>query len=572
MHKHAQITLFMILGVSLLLLIVLVYLFMPLTVNQEQVQDSIGTDQVLTGEAEALQLAISTCMEEKLREAISASGNNTAKIESYLKIQGAKCFKTSGNIQVSYEPPLHVSLSNSLLTANLRTIVSLGTVKQVIETYTIQVTPEMMDSINTTDVQIGEDNFGLKVERYGENAPLYTVGEIIVEYNQTPPQDYDAFVEELGILSRENFFGDDIVFPDSEIGEILKEFANTEVLYFNESEKPYLELQSKLLQQHFIKKVYRNSIMPLNQEEASPLPEIFRQVETPKNDYLYALQWSLFNWGLFFGKQGADINIIPAWDITTGSKDVIIAVIDQGVAANPDIFASMRPTRNFDFLDDDIDITPNGFAEHHGTHVAGIITSQIDNQFGIAGVCPDCSLISMRITNESGLLTTKILARAVAKAVTQGAKIVSMSLGTPQYSQQLDSFFTKLSEAGILFVASAGNAGTTARTYPGAYTGVISVGASTNTDERARFSNYGSWVDIYAPGELIISSCSDKYYCFSSGTSMAAPFVAGTAGLLKSVDPRLSPQGVELVLKRTADQINDINRLNAGEAVKAVAR
>ena len=204
--------------------------------------------------------------------------------------------------------------------------------------------------------------------------------------------------------------------------------------------------------------------------------------------------------------------------------------------------------------------------------MAGIIASEANNSRGIAGVCPKCRIINMRIMDGDGYADSKTLMNAVLKSVAAGAKIVSMSLGSTERSDYEELIFSQLSQKGIIFVAAAGNDGTDEKNYPAAYKGVIAVAATDNADSLSYFSNYGSWVDISAPGEFILSACGANAYCFLSGTSMATPVVSGVIGLMKSINSSLTPAQAESALKQTADPIKGSNiRINAAKALAYVS-
>ena len=143
-------------------------------------------------------------------------------------------------------------------------------------------------------------------------------------------------------------------------------------------------------------------------------------------------------------------------------------------------------------------------------------------------------------------------------------------MGGTYYSSYEEKIFDLLLEKGVVFVAAAGNDGVNEKNYPAAYNSVISVAATNNLDELAYFSNFGDWVDLAAPGELIFSSCDSKSYCFSSGTSMATPIVSGVIGLMMSVDNNLSPNDIKGILKSSSDIVNGVKRINAGRALEYI--
>jgi len=293
-------------------------------------------------------------------------------------------------------------------------------------------------------------------------------------------------------------------------------------------------------------------------------------VQNGVNDEFYSYQWYLKNNGQFFEGIEADINIEEAWNVSIGANTSIIAIIDTGIFSNPDLSPNILYNKSFNILDNDYNIYPKDDGEYHGTHVAGIIASQIDNSMGIAGICPKCKIINMRIMNSSLKTDSSSVLKAIFLSIKNGAKIISMSFGGSYYSEYEAKIFKDLSDSGIIFVASAGNDGNNQEKYPAAYPGVISVGATDNTDQITSFSNYGSWVDIFAPGYDILSSCGVYDYCFASGTSMSTPMVSAIIGLMKSVNNSLTPLEIENMIKDNSDSVNGIRRINAGKILSHI--
>ena len=204
----------------------------------------------------------------------------------------------------------------------------------------------------------------------------------------------------------------------------------------------------------------------------------------------------------------------------------------------------------------------------HGTHVAGTIAAALDNLTGnpaeaegVVGVAPQARILAYKVCAADGTCTDFAIEQAIARAVADGAKVINMSLGDTAFSQSLDDAVQAAWNAGLVIVAGAGNDGTTAPFYPAALDNVIAVGAFDEDHRRASFSNYGSWVDISAPGNAIFSSypidmCAGwttpgdiGCYTWNSGTSMATPHVAGAAALIWSrSDVTSNSQVVDLLL------------------------
>ncbi|WP_281890341.1 S8 family peptidase [Paenibacillus sp. YYML68] len=219
-----------------------------------------------------------------------------------------------------------------------------------------------------------------------------------------------------------------------------------------------------------------------------------------------------------------------AWDITAGAAEVRIAVIDTGVQLNhPDLAGKL--TNGYDFVDGDSQPEDrNG----HGTHVAGIAAAVTNNGGGIAGVAPLVSIIPVRVLGDDGNGSLSAVADGIVYAANQGAQVVNLSLGSPYSSLTLQNAVQYAWSRGSVIVAAAGNDGSSVPSYPANDANVLAVASTNETDVKSSFSNYGTWVEVAAPGEDILSTYTGSYYAYLSGTSMAAPHVAGVAALLAS--------------------------------------
>ena len=268
-------------------------------------------------------------------------------------------------------------------------------------------------------------------------------------------------------------------------------------------------------------------------EYAEPNYYRYATATTPDDTYFGRL-WGLNNTGQSvngtFGTADADIDAPEAWDITTGSSDVIIAVIDSGVDYNhPDLSANIwsntgeianngidddgngyiDDVRGWDFVDDDNNPMDSN---DHGTHVAGTIAAKGNNATGITGVCWTAKIMPLRAGNAYGQLSTSAIILAINYARINGAKVINASYGGGPLSISVKNAIIAAGNAGILFVAAAGNAGTdndTAPFYPSSYdvSNIISVAATDQDDAKASFSNYGAVsVDVGAPGNNIYSA------------------------------------------------------------------
>lgn len=255
------------------------------------------------------------------------------------------------------------------------------------------------------------------------------------------------------------------------------------------------------------------------------------------------------------------IQVPTAWRITTGSQQVVIAVLDSGVKLDhPELAGKL--TAGYDFVNRDE--TPDDDSGH-GTHVAGLIGAAINNGQGLAGVCPGCRIMPVKVLNADNLGTWGNLARGILFATDNGARIINLSLGSIYPSQTLDAAIAYARQHDVLVVAAAGNTGQQQPFYPAALEGVIAVGATNAQDEWWALSNYGDFIDLTAPGDLIYSTfhqLDNAYsgYTYMSGTSMATPFVSGLAGLVLSIYPQFSAGDVTAALMTGADDLGTSGR------------
>ena len=299
------------------------------------------------------------------------------------------------------------------------------------------------------------------------------------------------------------------------------------------------------------------------------------------NDTHFPLQWDY-----------QLMNLPQAWDVTTGSDNIIVAVIDTGVLFNhPDLNGRLIP--GFDFISDpttagdndglDADATDVGddpkhtSSSFHGTHVAGTIGAATNNGSGVAGVTWQTKIMPLRVLGAGGG-TDADIAQAIRYAAglpnnsgslpTQRANIINMSLGGPGISQTMQDAITAARAQGVIVVAAAGNENTNTPSSPAALNGVISVSAVDLNSQKAPYSNFGPTIDVAAPGgntaadlngdgfpDGILSTLGDDggdfFFRFYQGTSMASPHVAGVLALMLAVNPNLTPSDIDQLLAGT---------------------
>lgn len=268
-------------------------------------------------------------------------------------------------------------------------------------------------------------------------------------------------------------------------------------------------------------------------------------LERLPNDPLYADQWS-----------ARQVRAPRAWDTATGDADVVVAVLDTGVDRSHEDLSRGVSSAGANF------VTPTGTTDDdhgHGTLSAGVVAARTDNGRGVAGMCWRCTILPVKVLGSNGSGSTSDVASGIVYAADRGAEVINMSLGATQTSITLQAAVTHAEEQGSLLVASAGNRGTTERTYPAAYPSVVGVAAVDADQRRYTWSSYGAWVDVAAPG-CTPSTDADpaRRYSWYCGTSAAAPVVAGIAGLAFSLAEAPDHGEVRRALRSAAAPVGDI--------------
>ncbi|MGB0653641.1 MAG: S8 family serine peptidase [Thermoplasmatota archaeon] len=261
----------------------------------------------------------------------------------------------------------------------------------------------------------------------------------------------------------------------------------------------------------------------------------FHASYVPSETYYGCCQWGI-----------QDVGVETAWDTTLGSTSVTLAILDSGLRKSHEDIGNYL--QGYDFVYNDNN--PND-ANGHGTHVTSTAAGLTDNGLGVAGVA-QATVLPVRVLNGAGSGTHSQIANGVTYAADQGADILSMSLGGPGSQTILDAI-NYADASGALIIAATGNDNGPVG-YPAAYSNVVAVGAYDQNQNRASFSNYGSQMEISAPGVQIAAAYNrnDSDYVYQDGTSMATPIVSGAAALALTVDPTLTSSELRQMLRDTA--------------------
>ncbi len=374
-----------------------------------------------------------------------------------------------------------------------------------------------------------------------------------------------------------------------------------DIAYFGiqKIEQPFYRTSSKVLkstfQIHFSEasKVYEFIERYTNKEKI----DFVEQVELHKLDYIpndlgnltgNGNQWNLHR-----------INAQGAWDISKGNPNVIVAIVDDAVQVNHVDLSDNVYINTGEIPNNGIDDDGNGYIDDymgydiatnssnpnppqaswsHGTHVAGISGAVTDNNIGVASIGFSIKILGIKATTSAQFVTAGY--PGITYAADAGAHIINMSWGGSGTSATGQNVVNYAHSKGCILVAAAGNDGVSTRFYPAAYENVISVASSASNDTKSNFSNFGTWIDITAPGSQIRSLEPFNRYSVKSGTSMASPLVAGLLGLMKSVNPMLTRDQLISCLYSSADNINQQNqgyigqlgagRINAFQALQCV--
>jgi len=326
--------------------------------------------------------------------------------------------------------------------------------------------------------------------------------------------------------------------------------------------------------------------------EYAELNYIVSICKTP-DDPLYAFQWPLNNIGQYYPDSGrfnpppgtpdSDIDAPQAWNIHTGTSDVIVAVIDTGVDythrdLDDNMWVNEAELNGIDGVDDDgngyiddiygydfINEDPDPQDDHgHGTHCSGTIAAEGNNALDITGVCWNAKIMAIKFLGSDGRGTGDKAVEAIYYAVQNNADVLSNSWGSGFPSGAIEEAINYAYSQGVLVVAAAGNDNSNWPFYPAYYENAIAVAATDSNDDKASFSNYGNWVDIAAPGVDVLSlradstslgTTYDSFTTILSGTSMACPHIAGACTLLISMFPETQSDQLKQTMMDSTDPI-----------------
>lgn len=340
-------------------------------------------------------------------------------------------------------------------------------------------------------------------------------------------------------------------------GEVIVKFKD----------KVSLSTQDKLLQSLNAKVVADEDAVksPFTVLEVGDVDGVVKALENNPNveyaepNYIFNATWTpndtYFNTNYQYGIFNTDAD--HAWDVARGSSSQEIAVLDTGVDyTHPDLDGKV--IRGYDFVQrDNTPQDQNG----HGTHVAGIAAAETNNATGIAGMAPNTKILAVRVLDANGSGSLANIADGIIYAADAGAEVINLSLGCDCSTTTLQNAVNYAWNRGVVLVAAAGNDGVNTTFEPASYANVIAVGATDSSNRKASFSNWGTWVDVMAPGVDIVSTYPGNRYVYLSGTSMASPYVAGQAALLRG-------QGKNNVQTRAAIQNTARNMTGVGTYVR----
>lgn len=404
--------------------------------------------------------------------------------------------------------------------------------------------------------------------------PDFTPGELLVRLTPEASADLDNLKSDSAVA---RFFAEQDVTSYKRAIPSKRHLKSRLSTFHSNIERAYLLRFSLLADLPVLKTTFGNSDY-IEAVSLNFLRPTLADVIVP-NDPKYVEQWSL-----------PAMALPEAWRIEKGDKDVIIAIVDSGIDYNHDDLANKIWVNQDEIPDNEIDDDENGYVDDvygwdftdaptlqaegdsiegdnepidesgHGTHVAGIAGAEPDNGIGIAGVAWNCSLMAVRAGLSLGggsRMQDDDSAAAIVYAADNGADIINMSWGSQQQSFVIRDALEYAYARGVVLIGASGNSNESESIFPAAYRKVIAVASTNQFQQRFYRSNYGASVDIGAPGNGIISTQIDNGYRILTGTSMAAPHIAGVAALMLSKRPALTHEEIRQILINTADTVSE---------------
>lgn len=307
---------------------------------------------------------------------------------------------------------------------------------------------------------------------------------------------------------------------------------------------------------------------------AEPKP-LDRPIYTP-NDFDTQISWHLL-----------EINAENAWDVSQGDTNIVVAIVDDAVRTThediaPNLWVNhdeipdnqmdddgdgmVDNINGFDVADGNPNPNPPSGSHGHGTFVAGCASAATDNGTGIASIGFNCRLMAIKASQDNNGQTIDAGYLGVQYAAASGADVINMSWGSSQNSSFGQQVIFSAQNSGAVLVAGAGNDNTDNEFFPAAYEGVIAVGSIDQGGGKSGFSNYGSWIDLVAPGVVYSTAAgNDESYNISGGTSFSSPIVAGLAALVKAYNPELTASDIVTCLTSSAFNVDAVNPQYTGE-------
>jgi serine protease len=398
------------------------------------------------------------------------------------------------------------------------------------------------------------------------------------------------FVQECGVVDKGESVPDEIIVGFREGVDVAKATKKVEsILGTMIARKGIKNFVVFKIPPHIINAVNRLLLQDPDIEYVEP-NYIAYAFDLPNDLYFSPYQWNLYDYGMKSNGYASNYGVqaVSAWKTTTGGG-VKVAVVDTGVAYEdysdslgtyaraPDLAQTNFDTQDaYDFVDNDAH--PND-DNGHGTHVTGTIAQSTNNSLGCAGIAYGATILPIKVLNASGSGTYDAIANGIMWAADHGARVINMSLGGKTGSTTLSNAIKYAYGKGVVIVCASGNDGRPSVSYPAAYTECIAVGSTRFDGNRVRYSNYGSALDLVAPGgDMSVDQNKDGYkdgilqqtfasgkptsfgYYFFQGTSMASPHVAGVAALVLSVNPAFTNEQVRQALQSTAKDLGTAGR------------